>query len=184
MAWAGQPQHEVAWARGAAGERAVGAMLADLEPDGVLSLNDRRVPRSRANIDHIAVCASGVWIVDAKHWGGGVQVRDRSGLFSPTDLRLIVGRRDRTAQVEKLDRQVEVVHDVLDTSALRGVPVHAMLAIVGASWPLLRRQPYAFGSRLVGHRAMVQAVLRREGPLSIDRRRELHAILDRALPPA
>ncbi len=37
-------------------------------------LHDRRIPGSRANIDHIAIATSGVWVIDAKRYKGKVQV--------------------------------------------------------------------------------------------------------------
>ena len=62
------------WAAGAAGEQRVGAALAALEPAGWQILHDRRVPRSSANIDHIAVGPAGVWVIETKSWQGQLEV--------------------------------------------------------------------------------------------------------------
>lgn len=49
------PRHETAWATGAGGEEHVAQKLARHLDDCICVLHDRRVPGSRANIDHIAV---------------------------------------------------------------------------------------------------------------------------------
>lgn len=59
------PRSETAWAVGAAGEEELAASLARRCPQAIV-LHDRRMPRGRANIDHIAVAPSGVWVIDAK----------------------------------------------------------------------------------------------------------------------
>ena len=35
-------------------------------------LHDRRIPGSKANIDHIAITAAGIWVIDAKRYKGDV----------------------------------------------------------------------------------------------------------------
>lgn len=67
-------------------ERAVAAKLKDLSPAFVEVLHDRSVRRpdgrlSKANIDHIVIPASGVWVVDAKTHQGRLEVRRAGGLF-------------------------------------------------------------------------------------------------------
>jgi hypothetical protein len=71
------PPHETVWARGAGGEEHIAKFLAKYLNDGVIRLHDRRIPRSRANIDHIAVAPSGVWVIDAKRYKGKVAVSRR-----------------------------------------------------------------------------------------------------------
>jgi hypothetical protein len=51
---------------------------------------DRRIRRSRANIDHIAVASSGIWVIDAKRYNGKVEVR-KPLLGTP---KLIIAGRD------------------------------------------------------------------------------------------
>lgn len=68
------PQHETAWVRGAVGEEHVGAFLEKHLDPGTVLLNDRSIPRSRANIDHIAIAPAGVWVVDSKRYKGKVAV--------------------------------------------------------------------------------------------------------------
>ncbi|HSX66177.1 nuclease-related domain-containing protein [Nocardioides sp.] len=65
-----------AFEKGATGERLVAEALKQLPPDWFV-LNDRRWPgRSRANIDHVVVGPSGVYVIDAKNWSGRLAVKD------------------------------------------------------------------------------------------------------------
>lgn len=84
-----------AWAAGAEGERRVAAALADLSDTWVV-VHDRllRPGRSEANLDHIAVGPTGVYLVDAKnragivteHDGGLYQHRTRNGVRESISL--------------------------------------------------------------------------------------------------
>jgi hypothetical protein len=65
-----------AWRQGAEGERRTGAVLAALEAQGWAILHDLHWPgRPFANIDHIAVGPTGVYVIDSKNWSGQVEVR-------------------------------------------------------------------------------------------------------------
>ena len=59
------------WERGAAGEREVGAVLCGLA-DEYVTLHDLSVPGSRANIDHVVVSSTGVYVIDAKNYAGAL----------------------------------------------------------------------------------------------------------------
>ena len=96
-----------AWKTGAEGERRVAEVLADTADIEVL--HDRLVPgRRAANIDHVVVGPSGVFVVDAKKYKGRIEVRDVGGLFR-SDRRLYVNGRDRTKLVDAVLAQVAVV---------------------------------------------------------------------------
>jgi hypothetical protein len=69
-------RHVDAWATGAKGEAKTGRALARLGDEFVV-LHDRRIPGSRANIDHIAVGPAGIFTVDAKQYSGKLEVRAR-----------------------------------------------------------------------------------------------------------
>jgi hypothetical protein len=103
-----------AWARGAAGEERLASFLERELGDEVILLHDRRIPGSRANIDHIAVGPSGVWVIDAKRYTGTVRRRVVGGL-SRTEIRVVVGGRDRTKLINNMPGQVSVVTNVLAT---------------------------------------------------------------------
>ncbi len=134
-----QPQHEKAWATGAEGEEALAAFLARRCPD-VLVLNDRRMPRSRANIDHLAVAPSGIYVIDAKRYKGKIEVR--KPFFGAE--KLVISGRDKTKLIEGLSKQAEAVREGLDLIE-KQLPVHACLCFLnparqpgGSGIPLLR----------------------------------------------
>jgi hypothetical protein len=55
VALSDERQSTTAWARGAVGEERLGLALDALACPDVAVLHDRRIPRTRANIDHIVV---------------------------------------------------------------------------------------------------------------------------------
>jgi hypothetical protein len=112
------PPSERAWEIGAAGEEALAAHLADRCPD-VIVLHDRRMPGSRANIDHIAVAPSGVFVIDAKRYKGKIEIR--RPIFG--DPVLTIAGRGQTRLVEGLRRQVDAVEKGLAIIE-QDVPVH------------------------------------------------------------
>ncbi|MDQ4090377.1 MAG: NERD domain-containing protein [Actinomycetota bacterium] len=131
-----QSQATRAWADGALGEEHVARVLARCS--GVRTVHDCRMSGSRANIDHIAIGPSGVFVIDAKRYSGLVERRDVGGWLR-SDERLYVARRDRTKLVDGLQRQVEAVRRALQDQEGEVVPVTPVLCFVGAEWPMLRR---------------------------------------------
>jgi hypothetical protein len=127
------PQSTKAWAKGAEGERMLADSLWNRVGDRAVFLHDRRIPASRANIDHIAVAASGVWVIDAKMYDGKVEHRDVGGWFR-RDLRIYVGGRDRTKVAAGMDRQVRAVCKAL---GVYETPVIPVVCFVWSDWPLL-----------------------------------------------
>lgn len=111
-------------------ERTFAASLHKNLGDRAILLNDRTVPRTRGNIEHLVIASSGVWAVDAKNYSGLVQQRDIGGFFK-VDMRLYVGRRDRTKVIDGLDRQVKAI-----TFALvgLGIPTSSDVCSTDAEW--------------------------------------------------
>ena len=131
-----EPQSTRAWAIGARGEERLGAELARVE--GIHVLHDRRVPRTRGNIDHIVVAPADVFVIDAKDWEGVDRIRDVGGWFKK-DLRLYVGRRDATRLAGGLGWQVDAVTRVLVDAAVDPLPsVVPVLCFVDSDWPRFR----------------------------------------------
>ena len=128
-----EPQHHKAWARGAAGEEQVAKLLAKYLDDDVIVLHDRRIPGSRANIDHIAVARSGVWVIDAKRYTGKATI-DRPLLGKP---RLVINGRDQTKLIDGLDRQVVLVRTAMDQIAPE-TPTRGALCFVDTDLPLIQ----------------------------------------------
>jgi hypothetical protein len=124
------PQSITAWKKGSVGERKLAASLEQSLGDRAILLNDRQVPKTKGNIDHLVVVGSGVWVVDAKNYAGIVQRCDIGGFFK-VDNRLYVGGRDRTKVIDGLGWQVRAV-----TKALTGldVPVSSAICFTDAEW--------------------------------------------------
>jgi Nuclease-related domain len=64
----------VAWRRGASGERRTARLLDPLERHGWAVLHDLAIPESRANLDHLVIGPSGVFVIDSKHYRGRLQL--------------------------------------------------------------------------------------------------------------
>ncbi len=110
------------------------SFLAKYLNDGVVLLHDRRIPRSRANIDHIAVAPSGVWVIDAKRYKGKVAV-SRPLFGQPT---LTINGRDKSKLVDGLAKQVALVKAVMVEVAPE-VPVHGALCFVDGDLPMVMK---------------------------------------------
>jgi hypothetical protein len=136
------PDSVIAWRTGATGEELTASALATL-PAGFVSLHDRRKPRSKANIDHLVIGPTGVWVVETKNYKGSLSVRDG-------DL-WIAGRR-KTAFIAQVKGQAAAVSGVLG-----GVPVLPIICIHRAEFPLLGR-PELFDVRIVGPKGLIDAI--------------------------
>lgn len=127
-----EKQSTRAWSTGAVGEEAVGRRLDQVASDRIRVLHDRRIPGTRANIDHLVVTGDAVWVVDAKRYRGRPSLRVEGGLFRPRVEKLVINGRDKTSLVEGMARQVRTVESVVT-----GVPVRGVLCFVEADWPLI-----------------------------------------------
>ena len=94
-------------------------------------LHDRRIPGSRANIDHIAVAPTGVWVIDAKRYKGKLQVA--KPLFGKPTLQ--VAGRDKTKLVDGLAKQVELVTAAVAALGF-DMPIHGCLCFVDTEMPM------------------------------------------------
>ncbi len=63
-----------AWKLGAQGERRTARTVARLERDGFVAFHDLAVPGSPANIDHLVIGPTGVFVIDSKLYRGAVRV--------------------------------------------------------------------------------------------------------------
>jgi len=132
-----EPQSTAAWAKGARGEELLGKRLDGLAEQGVRALHDRRIPPTKANIDHIAVSPAGVFVIDAKRYKGRPRLRVEGGLLRPRVEKLIVGTRDQTRLVAGVHNQVDLVLRALGSAGVGDVPVRGVLCFVEADWPLI-----------------------------------------------
>jgi len=180
LAISGDAQSTAAWKRGSIGESKVAAALAQL-PE-VRVLNDRRVPGTRGNIDHIAVASSGVFVIDAKSYKGVIRVRNRGGWLERYE-RLYVGRRDCSSLADGLVWQVTAVQRVLDSVSdqFGSTSVQPVLCFVNGEWSTFA--PHAFrGVRLEGLRSITKLVTDGRA-LNHDTVAGLSRILNTAFPP-
>ena len=181
LALTDDPQSTRAWASGAAGERRFGAAMAELG-DTVIALHDRRVPRSRANIDHIVVGPSGVFVVDAKRYkDASINIRRSGGLFSPVREQLMVGGRDKTKLVEAMTWQVDAVRTALNGKPeFTEAPVVAALCFIDGQFPLFGTLTVR-GVEIRGLRGIAKLVTR-DGPLDRAARESMARHLGDRLP--
>jgi hypothetical protein len=132
VALSDEKQSTRAWVRGAVGEERLGARLDSLVSDGIAVLHDRRIPGTKANIDHIAITQAGIWVIDAKRYKGRPEVKIEGGILRPRVEKVLVGRRDCTKLVDGVLKQVDLVRD-----AVGNLPVTGSLCFVDADWPLM-----------------------------------------------
>jgi hypothetical protein len=173
------PQSTKAWDTGAVGEERLGNRLNELASDKLRVLHDRRIPGTRANIDHIAVTPTGVYVIDAKRYHGRPQLKVEGGLFRPRVERLLVGSRDRTKLVDGLLGQVKVVRNLIAAD----VPVHGVLCFVDADWPLFGGSVAIRGVEALSPRRLYPK-LTSPGAADSGSLADVHRALAIALPPA
>lgn len=177
-----EPQHITAWKTGAEGEQRVGALLDDwASTGGGVVLHDRRKPGSKANIDHIAVAPSGVYVIDAKRYEGKVEAVDVGGWFR-TDIRLKVAGRDRTKLTGGVADQVAAVASVLGDvwpGAVRP-SVFGVLCFTDSHWGWLAK-PFAVNNVFVAWPAATVEILERPGPWTSAELTEIGSALGDAL---
>lgn len=126
-----ESQSTKAWKIGAEGERRVAEVLAAAE--GVLALHDVTWPgRSKANIDHIAIAPSGIYVIDAKKYSGLIELRNVGGTFRQ-NWQLFVGGRNQTKLVDSALSQAEALRTLLG-DALAAIPVMPVLCFIESTW--------------------------------------------------
>jgi Nuclease-related domain len=114
-----RPSEQVmAWRRGAAGERRTARQLDWLTRDGYVVFHDLAVPDSPANVDHLVIGSTGVFVIDSKQWTGSVH-QGADGLAWHNHYRL--------------DRTLETVRWEADTiGRILGARAVALLCVHGA----------------------------------------------------
>lgn len=182
LALTDDPQSTKAWSTGARGEERLAQRLDGLTEHGVRLLHDRRIPKTRANIDHIAVAPTGVYVIDAKRYQGRPHLRVEGGILRPRVEKLMVGTRDCTKLVAGVQHQASLVKDAL-AAAGQDVPVTGVLCFVEADWPLIGGDFTTAGVRVLWPKKAAQ-LLTSAGPLTPDAVRAAHVSLSAAFPAA
>jgi hypothetical protein len=91
--------------------------------EGIASIHARRIPGTRAGIDHIAIGPSGVYVIDTNTHHGPVVRRDS---------RLFVDAADRSDLIAAMKVPVDAVASALGDLHL---PISRALCFVGGDWP-------------------------------------------------
>jgi hypothetical protein len=153
------------WGKGADGESRLAAFVEREVGDNVIALHDRIIPGTRnANIDHLFVAPSGVWVVDAKSYKGRVERRD-VGPFWREENEVWIGGRNRSKLADGLTLQLTAVRAALDPDpAAAGVPIRAALCFVDSDWALLAR-PFVVRGVTVLYPGALRDRLRKKGDL-------------------
>lgn len=182
LAASDEPRSTKSWERGAIGEQKLGAHLNSLREAGLAVLHDRRIPGSRANIDHIVIGPSGVFIIDSKRYTGKVEQRD-AGWILGRDWRLYVNGRNQTPLVEAMSKQVAAVRRALSSTLARECKVNPVLCFVDARWDVFATS-FRFGDVQVLPPKKLIKLVRGQGDLGHAEIAELERLLAQALPAA
>lgn len=88
--WSRKPSGASSWTQGAAAEERTASLLAPLVQLGWWVGHDRSIPRSRANLDHVAIHPSGRFLVyiDTKAWharGALIRWQNDALMYGPWD---------------------------------------------------------------------------------------------------
>jgi Nuclease-related domain len=176
-----EPQTTTSWRKGAEGERQLAAHLDRVLDDSAVTLHSRGVPQTLADIDHLVVAPSGVWVVDTKNYTGRVERRDLGSRRAP-DPRLYVNGRDRTTLIRGLDRQVKAVRIALEPMDLSIAPVHPTLLFIASDWGLFGKAFEINGVRVLWAKRLCQGILE-PGPWDQTVVEAVASQLSTALPP-
>jgi hypothetical protein len=104
------------WQRGAHGERRTARLLDRLTREGFVVFHDLAVPGSPANVDHLVIGPTGLFVIDSKQWTGSVH-RSSDGLVWHNYYPL-----DRT--LETVGWEAQAVSRVLGSRAAALLCVH------------------------------------------------------------
>jgi hypothetical protein len=179
LALSDDPQSTRAWDTGALGEERLGNRLNELASDAIRVLHDRCIPGSRANIDHIAVAPTGVYVIDAKKYKGRPQLKIEGGFLRPRVEKLLVGTRDCTKLVDGVLKQVDIVRGIVGDD----LPIHGVLCFVEADWPLIAGSFTTRGVEATWPKRLYPK-LKADGPFLNETVAEIHRRLASSLPPA
>ena len=164
-------RHESRWTRQARSEERARRLEGLLAGSGVRLLNERRVPGARATVDHLAVGPRGVTVIDAAYETGRARV---------VDGRLLIDGEDQTMLVRDVMRQVAVIR--LGLAASPSIPVNGAICWLEPDG-LPRVRKLELGGILIDGPRAIAEELRRPGPVSAKRARQIAGVLDRRLPP-
>jgi hypothetical protein len=173
-----------AWATGGDGESRLARFIDREVGEAVIALHDRVIPGTRrANIDHLFIAPSGLWVVDAKAYRGKLEKRD-VGPFWREELQVYVNGRNRTKLVDGMALQLKAVRAALEPDPeYAEIPIHAALCFVDSEWSLFAR-PFDVRGVTILYPGALRARLTKEGRLSREAMERIASRLALSLPPA
>jgi hypothetical protein len=116
---AAEEQRARSFAKGGAAELVAAQMLGELSAHDIHALHDRRWPGTRsANIDHLVVGTSGVFVVDTKDWSDEVTITS-TGLM-----------RGQASCADELDKSRRMANAVLEELAEEGLAPGQVLPVL------------------------------------------------------
>ena len=124
------------WRKGAEGEESVGRILEEMsERLGFITIHDRLIPGSVANIDHIVVTSSKIFVVDAKKYAGKINFGKLLAPYFGGKATIKIKGRNSNHLLEGVKKQVRIVEQLLAKAGI-DIPVQGVLAFVDAKWDM------------------------------------------------
>jgi hypothetical protein len=168
------PNTITAWRTGADGEVRTGRFLEALKAVGFAVLHDRRIPGSRANIDHIVIGPPGIYVVETKSFGGTLKIRGGE---------IYVGGRRRTGMIEEVKREALAVQIALaDEIEAHGYRVTPIICVHRAGLPWFGSE--LAGVRIVSGKGLIKRLRKADPILSAADVDRLAALTEARLKPA
>ena len=170
--------------KGATGEYLMDRYLHEHLTDGEVILTDRRVPGGDANIDHVVVASSGVWIIDSKMWEGKIVYKAKS--MTSAKMKLTIGGEDRTAKIQTIYNLVIPVAGVIED---RNIPIHPAMVFVEGDWGsraalrFLSGKPYKHEGVWLTAPIVLKKLIQEPGPLTTSDIAQIGLKLDEVLIP-
>ncbi len=123
------------WVRRSGGDRRTRVRLRLDEEEGIVLLDDRRIPGTGDTISCIAISPAGVFVIDTKDYKGFVHTKRLGPMSDLGPYELYVGRRNCTRSLERVIAGRGVVGEVLRSTAWgANVPIQPMLCLTRAEW--------------------------------------------------
>lgn len=142
-------------------------------------LHDVAFPPRDARVDHVVVAPSGIWLVDSIHLTGRVE-RRAHGQRNSAEQRLYLDGVERMDLVDQLGI-LRHAHGRLRALDVGDVPIHRVVCVIDAVWPLMGRPFQTRDVWITWPRALSEKV-RSSGLLPIARAREIGQLIRERVP--
>lgn len=155
---------------GAVGEERVGRELAKL-PHGYYVFHDIKIPGSKANIDHLVIGPTGVFIVETKAVTGKVTLQAGS---------VYLNGRKRNYVEQAWREAVAVQKSISELAANQALDVHPLLCFTRAELPIF--QTDIEGVALLGPKGVRRHISKSQATLAEEHVAEIVTAASRTLP--